>query len=112
MTDRLMHYIGQRRSTYRRLNPGEEDLRSQYNELARTVKESTRKVKSNFEIKVSNQAKSDSRRFFLVDKKIAMEELLLLKTDNGELVCSGDRVSKILNEYFLLRKKDAGYTGE
>ena len=37
---------------YQRLKAGEDDLRPQYNELARTVKRLMRKAKGNYEIKV------------------------------------------------------------
>ena len=63
-TDRIMHYIRQRRSRHWRLKAGEEDFRPQYNELARAVKRLTRKAKSNYLIRVASQAKTDSKGFF------------------------------------------------
>ena len=46
MTDKLRHYIGQKRSIYQGLKAGEEDLRPQY-KLARSVRRLMRKAKSN-----------------------------------------------------------------
>ena len=64
MTDKLRHYIGWKRSTYWRLKADKEDLRTQYNELARAVKRLTKEPKNNYEIKVASQAKMDPKRFF------------------------------------------------
>ena len=88
------------KSTYRRLKAGRENLMPQYNKLDRTVKRLTKKAKSNYEIKISSQAKTNPKVFFQVYKKNMREELGSLKTANGELVRWGGG-SKILNEYFL-----------
>ena len=58
---------------YQRLKAGEDDLRPQYNELAKTVKRLTRKAKSIYEIKSAKQRRTQSD-FFPVYKTKAREE--------------------------------------
>ena len=101
ISDKLMHYIGQKRCTNLMLKAGEENLRSQYNELARTVKRLTKKTKSNYEINVASQAKTDPKEFSQVHKRKTREEFGSLKSAIGELVSSGEGICKIFNEYFL-----------
>ncbi len=61
MTARLQHYIGRKRSTYKRLRAGKEVLRSQYNELVRTVRKLT---KGNYELSVASHVKTDPKGFY------------------------------------------------
>ena len=101
MTVRLKHYIGMKRGIYKRLKAGEEVLRPQYIELVRTVRKLTRKAKNNYEIKIASQVKTNPKGFFQNYRTKNRESIGPLKTANGELVSSGEEISKILNEYFL-----------
>ncbi len=64
MTARLKHYIGRKRSIYKRLREGEEVLRPEYNELVRTVMKLTRKAKGNYELSVASHVKTDPKGFY------------------------------------------------
>ena len=63
------------------------------------MKRLTRKTKSNYEINVASQAKTEPKRFFQVYKTKIREELCPLKTANGVLVSSGEGISRILNVF-------------
>ncbi|MPD05617.1 hypothetical protein E2C01_101369 [Portunus trituberculatus] len=64
MTDRLKSYIGQKKNIYKGRKAGDETLWPLYSELVRTVKRLTRKAKSNYEFRVTSQAKTDPKGFF------------------------------------------------
>ena len=101
MTERLKHYIGLKRGIYKKVKAGEEALRSQYNELARTVKRLTRKAKITYEMRVASQAKTNPKGFYQLYRTKDKETIGPLRAGDGELVNSGEEMSKIMNEYFL-----------
>ncbi len=65
MTRGLKHEIGLKRSLFKRIKNGETHLRTQYNELVRTVKRNTRMAKRNYKIKVARDAKSNPKEFLI-----------------------------------------------
>ena len=101
MNSKLKHYIGLKRNVYKKLKAGQEELRAQYNELARTVKKLTRSAKNNYEIKVAKEAKTDPKGFFQVYRTKNRETVGPLKSPEGQLVSSGEEMSGVLNDYFL-----------
>ena len=64
MNARLKHCIGLKRGIYKKVKAGEEGLRQQYNELARTVRKLTRNAKYAYERKVASQVKTDPKGFY------------------------------------------------
>ncbi|MPC25684.1 hypothetical protein E2C01_018807 [Portunus trituberculatus] len=86
---------------YKRLKAGDEALRPLYHELVRTVKRLTRKAKSEYELRVASQAKTDAKGFFQLYKTKSREEIGPLRTANGEIVSSAEEISRIMNDYFL-----------
>ena len=101
MTARLKHYIGLKRGIYKKIKAGDEGLRPQYNELARTVRKLTKNAKNTYELKVARQAKTDPKGFYQLYRTKNRETIGPLKAGDGELVSSGEEKSKIMNDYFL-----------
>ena len=64
MTARLKHYIGLKRGIYKKVKAGDDSLRPRYIELARTVRKLTKNAKNAYELKVANQAKTDTKGFY------------------------------------------------
>ena len=83
------------------MKAGEEGLRHQYNELARTVRKLTRNAKNTYERKVASQVKTDPKGFYQLYRTKNRETIGPLRIGDGELVNSGEEMSKIMNEYFL-----------
>ncbi len=65
MTRGLKHEIGLKIRLYKRIKNGETHLRTQYDELVRTVKRNTRMAKRNYEIKIARDAKSNPKGFLI-----------------------------------------------
>ena len=102
MTARLKHYIRLKQGIYKKVNALEEGLRPQYNELVRPVRKLTNSAKNTYELKVAaSQAKTDPKGFYQLYRAKNRETIGPLKAADGELVRSGDEMSKIMNEYFL-----------
>ena len=101
MTARLKHYIGLKRGIYRKVKAGDDNLRPQYNEIARTVRKLTKNAKNAYELKVARQAKTDPKGFYQLYRTKNRETIGPLRISDGELVNSGEEMSKIMNEYFL-----------
>ena len=101
MTARLKQYIGLKRGIYKKVKAGDESLRPRYIELARTVRKLTKKAKDAYELKVANQAKTDAKGFYQLYRTKNKETIGPLKAADGNIVSSGEEMSKIMNEYFL-----------
>ncbi len=101
MTRRLKLEIGLKRGICRKIEHGETHLGGRYVELARSVKKNTRLAKRNYEIRVANEAKSDPKGFFKLYRTKTRDRIGPLKTSTGELVENGEKMSQMMNEYFL-----------
>ncbi len=97
----LKHEIGLKRRLYKRIKNGEIHLRTQYNELVRTVKRNTRMAKRNYDIKVAMDAKRNLKEFFNMYRTKTMDRIGPLKTEAGEIIESGEEMSNLLNDNFL-----------
>lgn len=64
LTASLKHYVGLKKGIYVRVKAGEEVLRPQHNELARTVRKLTKNAKNTHKLKVASQAKTDLKGFY------------------------------------------------
>jgi len=64
------------------------------------VKRNTRITKRNYEIRVAREAKNNPKEFFNMYRTKTRERIGPLKTEAGEIIESGEEMSKLLNDYF------------
>ncbi len=58
-------------------------------------------AKRNYEIRVAREAKNNPKKFFNIYRTKTRERIGPLKTEAGEIIESGEEMSKLLNDYLL-----------